>query len=243
MGAEEKSRAFQGGEAEGWHAYAIGPASKSPVAWDEAALTKYLAEGFHPLHGVARGPMAPVVENLARIPREDVTAIAHYIASLSNNTASVAKNDLAGSMMQPKGPGTAPQSAGLQAPTPSASSEPGSRIYTTSCASCHESGRELPLGGMKLAASTAIGGESAENLVNIVLNGLPAAGSSVQPVMPGFAGVLTDAQLEDLVRYLRSSFGQKPVWTNLQEVMRAARGAQRPRRFVNPNQHDGEVSQ
>jgi mono/diheme cytochrome c family protein len=38
MGAEEKIyRAFQGGEAEGWRAYALGAASQSPTPWDEAA--------------------------------------------------------------------------------------------------------------------------------------------------------------------------------------------------------------
>ena len=82
LGAEIASRAYEGGEAEGWRAYALGGASRAPVPWDEAALTQYLREGFHPLHGVARGPMAPVVENLATVPPEDVAAMARYLASL-----------------------------------------------------------------------------------------------------------------------------------------------------------------
>ena len=47
MGAEEKSHEFQGGEAEGWRAYALGAASQSPMPWNEAALDQYLSKGSH----------------------------------------------------------------------------------------------------------------------------------------------------------------------------------------------------
>ena len=63
-GAEEESRTFEGGEIEGWRAYALGAASQSPIPWDEVSLTQYLTEGFHPLHGVARKSMAVVTGNL-----------------------------------------------------------------------------------------------------------------------------------------------------------------------------------
>jgi mono/diheme cytochrome c family protein len=240
MGAEESSRAFQGGEAEGWHAYALGPESKSPVPWDEPALIQYLEKGFHPLHGVARGPMAPVVDNLALVPPEDVAAIARYIVAPSNGSARAAKPNIGGQILQPNGPGTAPQSAGVQAATPATSGDAGSRIYAASCASCHESGRNLPLGGINLALSTAIRGESAENLVNIVLNGLPAEDGTVQPVMPGFSAVLTDQQLQDLVGYLRDSIARSPVWPDLGAVVSAARAAQNSARRRQSNR-DGAM--
>ena len=227
MGAEEKIyRAFQGGEAEGWRAYALGAASQSPIPWNEAALGQYLSQGFHPLHGVARGPMAPVTDNLEGVSRQDVAAIAHYIASLSKNDSMPAQASQL-PQREARGPGAAPQSAGSQAATPAASTGPGSRIYASTCASCHESGRAVPLGGAYLALSTAIGGESAENLVNILLNGIPAADGTAQPVMPDFAGALTDAQIVDLVRYLRSHFAQKPDWPNVDEVIRTALTARR----------------
>jgi mono/diheme cytochrome c family protein len=195
LGAEEKSRAFEGGEAEGWRAYALGAASQSPVPWDEASLTQYLTEGFHPLHGVARESMAVVTGNLAGVPRQDVAAMAHYLASLSTSDNPRREKTAADA----RGPGTAPQSAGSQAATPAASADAGSRIYSTTCASCHEGGRAVPLGGIDLSLSTAIGGESPENVVNLVLDGLPAADGIAGPIMPSFAGVLTDQQLADLV--------------------------------------------
>ncbi len=46
-------------------AYAINAQSPAPVPWDAAALFAYLRDGWHPDHGVARGPMADVVSNLS----------------------------------------------------------------------------------------------------------------------------------------------------------------------------------
>lgn len=221
-GAEEKSRAFEGGEAEGWHAYALGNASQAPLPWTEAALTQYLAEGYHPQHGVARGPMAPVVENLSAVPREDVAAMARYLASLGAGPGSPGTITDA----TQAAPGRAPQSTGAQAATPNSSSDDvGAHIYATACASCHESGRPVSFGGIHLSLSTAIAGESPENLVNVILEGLPAQDGVAQPIMPGFAAVLTDQQLADLVAYVRSRFGQKPVWTGVEQAVRDARAA------------------
>lgn len=75
------SREFQGGTAEGWDAVALGSTSTARVRWTEAAMVQYLRTGFHPDHGAALGPMAPVTENLGEIAEEDVAAIAHYIMS------------------------------------------------------------------------------------------------------------------------------------------------------------------
>ena len=228
LGAEETSHAFDGGEAEGWRAYALGPASQAPVPWDEASLTQYLAEGFDPLHGVARGPMAVVTHNLADVPREDIVAMARYLASLSKPKTSERDNMTAAALAHSRGPGTAPQSAGLQAATPVASAGPGSHLYATTCASCHEGGRALPLGGIALSLTTAVSGESPENIVDIVFDGLPAADGVASPIMPGFSAVMSDRQVAELVRYLRRDVAHKPDWPNVDEVVRNARSARRP---------------
>jgi mono/diheme cytochrome c family protein len=226
MGAEQKSRAFEGGEVEGWRAYALGAASQSPVPWNGAALAQYLSEGFHPLHGVARGPMAPVVANLAQVRKQDVEAIAHYMASLSR-PADAAAVSIAAPKPGQEGPGIVPQSAGSQAATPMSGMAIGSDIYAAACASCHESDRRLPLGAVRLSLSTAIGGESPENLVNIILAGIPAAKGIPGPIMPPFSSMMNDAQLAELVNFLRSSLAQKAPWPDVDKVVRAARTMQR----------------
>ena len=218
-GAEERSDALKGGEAEGWHAYALGPASQAPIPWTEEALTQYLAEGYHREHGVARGSMAPVVENLATVPRRDVAAMARYLATLGAGPGSP------GAALQKEltGPGKQPQSAGAQAPTPAGSNDSGARIYATACASCHEGGRPVPFGGLHLSLSTGVAGESPENLVNVILQGLPAQGGVARPIMPGFASILDDRQVIDLVTHLRARFGQKPSWPSVEDAIREAR--------------------
>jgi len=227
MGAEQRSRAFEGGEAEGWRAYALGRSSQSPVPWNEASLTQYLAEGFEPLHGVARSSMAVVASNLAGVARQDVAAMAHYLASFSRPGDPKAGNAAAAVSANPRGPGVMPQSAGVQAATPAASADEGARLYAAACASCHEGGRALPLGGVQLSLSTAVGGESPQNLISIVLDGLPASDGVSGPIMPGFGAVLTDRQLADLIRYLRGGISHRAQWPDLDSALRNARLARR----------------
>lgn len=222
MGAEETSRAFEGGEAEGWHAYALGRASQAAVPWSEEELARYLGTGFSPVHGVARGPMAPVAENLARVPPDDVSAIARYMASLGAGPGRGMPP------APPPGPGRDAQSAGSQAAIPDPQGlSPGASLYAALCASCHQGGRPVPLGGIDLAFSTATTGESAKNLVNVIFAGLPAAGEVQRPIMPGFAPVLTDAQAADLIDYIRSAIGRGTPWTDVAASIRSTRAQQR----------------
>ncbi len=83
LGAEKSGSAhFAGGEAEGWTAPALNASSPAPIAWSEEALYAYLRHGYSAYHGVASGPMAPVVgEGLAKQSDEDLRALAHYLAS------------------------------------------------------------------------------------------------------------------------------------------------------------------
>src|SRR5437879_9092264 len=62
LGAEKASERFAGGAVEGWNAYALNEASPAPVPWDADSLRFYLKNGWHDAHGVARGPMAAVVD-------------------------------------------------------------------------------------------------------------------------------------------------------------------------------------
>lgn len=221
MGAEVQSRAFEGARVEGWLAYGLGKASKAPLPWTAQALETYLAEGSHPDHGVARGPMAPVTDNLSLVPREEVAAMAAYIAALAPAGAPVAKPT---GVAQP----ALAQSAGLQIATPPDMPGAGARLYASACASCHDAGRSPPLGAVSLAASTALAGEGPENLVKLVLNGIPAAGGAKAPIMPGFGAVMTDEQIAALVKHLRSQVATRPDWPDLQKVLREARGELAP---------------
>jgi hypothetical protein len=59
----------------------------------------------------------------------------------------------------------------------------------------------------------------------VILYGLPAADGTSGPIMPGYAGALTDAQVVSLARDLRARFSGKPPWRDLDAVVRGARAA------------------
>ncbi|MDB6086912.1 MAG: cytochrome c, class, partial [Gammaproteobacteria bacterium] len=53
LGAERSSRAYAGGESEGWDAYALDRSSASPVAWTTDSLAQFFHSGWQVDHGVA----------------------------------------------------------------------------------------------------------------------------------------------------------------------------------------------
>ncbi len=100
-------------------------------------------------------------------------------------------------------------------------------IYAGACAGCHEGPRALPYGGIDLMLSSGITGPSADNLVNVVLYGLPAAEAARAPIMPGFAGAMSNAQVIALARYLRARFSDAGPWTDIAKSIHDARSRAR----------------
>ncbi|HVJ54167.1 MAG TPA: cytochrome c [Aliidongia sp.] len=227
LGAEKSSRFFAGGEAEGWTAFPINAAAASPVPWNADSLYAYLRQGWHGLHGVAEGPMAPVSADLAGASDGDVRSIAAYVASIIGETAPADRPEgrTLAAMTRPFGTGAKPQSAGSQAAAAPAvvGDGAGATIYAGACAGCHESGRPVPYGGTDLSLSTALNGSTPRNLINILFEGIPAADGARAPIMPDFGAVLTDTQLADLARFLRAKFTDKLAWTEIDAAVRQAR--------------------
>ncbi len=203
--AEIAARHFDGGEAEGWHGYAINAHTNAPVPWTVDALTAYLREGWHGRHGVSRGPMVSTTEALAQAPEDDVRAMAAYIVAGMGASAA---------------PRAQPPD---KAATMTAAA--GETLYRTTCEQCHDGARAMPFGGIPLALSIGVAGESPRNLVNVVLYGLPPAEGRTAPIMPGYAGALDDAQVVELARYLRARFTDERPWDDLERVVREARAA------------------
>src|SRR3954471_20567632 len=88
FGAEQGGRAFLAGAMiEGWEAPALTALSQSPVPWSADELYRYLRHGHTQHHGVAAGPMAPVVKELAVLPDADIRAMATYLAGFNTPAA------------------------------------------------------------------------------------------------------------------------------------------------------------
>jgi mono/diheme cytochrome c family protein len=203
LGAEEARRPYAGGEAEGWSAYAIDASSPAPTPWDAEALDTYLRRGWHPAHGIALGPMAPVTDQLGAVPDSDVRAIATYVASLREGRPQ-GRQDEAGASSSLLG-------------------HPGADIYASACANCHEAGRPLPFGGIDLRLSSALGDTTPANLLNLILVGIPAKEGKIAPIMPGFTQTLNDVQIDALVRFLRTRLTRHPPWPELGKAISDAK--------------------
>lgn len=231
LGAERADRQFAGGRAEGLTAYALDKNSPAPVPWNAETLAHYLMTGFDDSHGVARGPMAEVTAKLRSAPANDVRAIAAYIAKRMNQAEPERDQTVQQSQMQDaRGKADTEASADSQANalrSVDTKNDEGAVIYAGACAGCHEGPRGMPYGGINLALSSAISGPSAANLVNIVLNGLPAAEAARAPIMPGFADAMNDRQLVALVRYLRARFADNGAWSDVITSIHDARTRRR----------------
>ncbi len=213
LGAERTSAPFSGGDVDNWHAYAINARSPSPVPWDTGALFSYLRQGWHPDHGVARGPMAEVVSNLSSVQESDVHAIATYMASVF------------GAPTQDRLRQASEVRALIKSPPLelSPTNAAGAAIYSAACATCHDTDRPLPYGGVNLGLSTAISALDPRNAANIVLSGIRPVEGERSPIMPGFASSMTDQQISTLLNYLRSRFSNQPAWTGVEKTVQDAR--------------------
>src|SRR6202163_3543942 len=229
LGAERATAQFAGGDVDNWHAYAINAQSPAPVPWDADALFAYLRDGWHPDHGVARGPMAQVVSNLSSAPQDDIRAIAPYMAGVFGAPTPDRKRQGDAVLAQVKSP------ALMQASKTNAA---GAAIYAAACATCHETDRSPPYGGVNLALSTAIAGPDPRNVANIVLSGVRPVEGERSPIMPGFAASMNDGQISALLNYLRARFSNQPAWTGVEKTIADARRTQAVFLQTSPGPHN-----
>ncbi|MFK4621817.1 mono/diheme cytochrome c family protein [Bradyrhizobium diazoefficiens] len=210
LGAEQREAYLAGGFAEGWEAPPLTSLSHAPIPWSEDELYAYLRTGQSRYHGVAAGPMAPVVRDLTALPDQDIRAMAVYLNSF-NDAATEAPDALA---------------ARLESATQvTTAASTGARLYQGACAVCHEVGG-LPLFGSRpsLALNSNLHSASPDNLVQVILHGIAEPASSDLGYMPAFRNSMSDAQIEELVTSLRRQFApDKPAWTGVRETIARVR--------------------
>jgi nicotinate dehydrogenase subunit B len=214
LGAERRDAYLAGGIAEGWEAPALTSLSRAPIPWSEDELYAYLRTGHSRFHGVAAGPMAPIVRDLATLPDHDIRAMAVYLGSFNDSVVDAAAQDAL--------------AAKLEASSKVAvASSTGARLYLGACAVCHEVGG-LPLFGSRpsLALNSNLHSATSDNLVQVILHGIAEPVSSDLGYMPAFRHSLSDAQIEELVTFLRKQFApDKPAWTGVRETIAGVRAS------------------
>ncbi|WP_350494910.1 c-type cytochrome [Neopusillimonas aromaticivorans] len=137
--------------------------SKAPIAWTEDTLFDYLRTGFSSLHGVASGPMGPVVENLAQLPESDVRAMAHYLASLNPAPPPTEPTALTAARLEDASRSNA-----------HVMTLPGERLFEGACAVCHDAREGPPLFGARpsLALNTNLHSDHPDNVIQVILHGI-----------------------------------------------------------------------
>ncbi|WP_028347406.1 molybdopterin cofactor-binding domain-containing protein [Bradyrhizobium murdochi] len=206
LGAEKANAYLAGGFAEGWEAPALTSLSQAPIPWNEGELYAYLRTGESRFHGVAAGPMAPVVRELAALPDDDIRAMAVYLASF--NEAAIDR------------PAQQALAVRLEASTGTrtlAAASVGARLYQGACAVCHEVGG-APLFGSRpsLALNSNLHSTVPDNLIQVILHGIAKPAATDLGYMPAFKDSLSDGQIAELVVYLRQQFApDKPVWKDI----------------------------
>jgi nicotinate dehydrogenase subunit B len=199
FGAERSGKAYLGGAmADGWEAPALTALNPSPMPWNREAFFSYLRRGYSPQHGVASGPMAPVVLGLQALPDADLHAMAAYLASFNEGAAAA--------------PAPTPQSAPLAGAA--------ERLFTSACGACHH---DTPVPGqlgldLPLALNGNLHSDRPDNLIRTMLDGIQQPASREIGFMPAFRHSLDDRQIAELAAYMRQRFAPgKAPWIGLED--------------------------
>ncbi len=210
LGAEKESVYLAGGVAEGWEAPPLTSLSHAPIPWSEDELFAYLRTGESRFHGVAAGPMAPVVKELATLPDQDIRAMAAYLGSFNESATDKPTQDALRAKLE-----TSTLARVVSA------SPIGERLYEGACAACHQVGG-APLFGSRpsLALNSNLHSAVPDNLIQVILHGISSPVSSDLGYMPAFRDSLSDRQVAELVAYLRRQFApDKPAWSGVEAAV------------------------
>lgn len=215
-GADER---YAGAAIDDWYAPPLNQTNQAPIAWNEQELFTYLRTGATTLHGVAAGPMSPVVhQGLSRLSDADVKSIAVYFADRfgTGGNALSADNALA------KVLAASTHGSGLQ-------TEHGANLYNAACASCHYNSGPMPLlVRPELGLNSALTAADPSTLIQIILHGIGVNEGLPGTMMPGFSQSLTDQDVAQLAAWLRSHRTNQPPWPDLEKQVATLRSKTHP---------------
>ncbi|MDO6725144.1 cytochrome c [Celeribacter halophilus] len=215
LGAEIRSKDFEGAAIDRWIAPALTAENPAIIRWTAEEFTEYLKSGATRAHGVAAGPMAPVVHaGLQELPDSDLKAIGIYLG------------DVVGAP-QPEAEVEAAIEASLRAGQPSAGyrEELGERLYASACAACHYNATQIVPGRPDLGINSATRLDAPDNLLQVILNGVGNEEGMAGVVMPGFRNALSDDEVAAIAAYLRASRTDAAHWPELANTVARIRNA------------------
>ena len=192
LGATQDAQALRGGmvATQNWYAPSLASSREAGVAdWDTQQVVDLLQTGVS-ARGTALGPMAEVVyRSTQHLLSADLQAMAVFLKDLPPQS-------------HPAQPGDAPGAAQITN---------GERLFVRHCAECHgKQGEGAQDAYPPLAGNRVVTLETPANLVQLVLHGgyLPATAGNPRPYgMPPFRHLLDDAEVADVLSYIRHAWG------------------------------------
>ncbi len=178
---------------DGWYAPSLRQDPNTGLGrWTEPQIVQFLKTGRN-AHAVVYGSMTEAFNNSTQfMQNEDLAAIARYLKSLPGD---------------PQRDGAPWQYQAVAA----VQDAPGAHTYATRCASCHGlDGKGQPEWMPPLAGATSALAKESASAINITLNGsqrVVAAGVPDAYRMPAFREQLSDAEIADVLSYVRSTWG------------------------------------
>ena len=190
FGASKDDKYLQGNQIDNWTAPNITNDKQAGLGkWTVDDIVQYLKTG-QTSFSLASGPMKDVIENsTSHMPDADLKAIAIYLKERG--------------------------AAGPAAPAPLPASDPrmqvGEAIFVDTCAACHmRNGAGVERMFPKLAGNVVTTQDDPASLIRIVVGGGRAAATDTRPTSPAMPSLgyrLNDAQIADVVTYVRNSWG------------------------------------
>ncbi|CAI0895497.1 c-type cytochrome [Serratia fonticola] len=196
LGQMEVNKPMQGGDLGRFIAPDITPQALAQRGWTPEDLSRFLSTGLAP-QGSAFSEMHMVVDLSTRhLTPEDHRALVTYL-------------------MGDKPPQPVAVKIGQ-------GSDAGRITYLDQCSACHErDGAGIPHVAVAMRDNATLRQPDGKNLIVSVLDGLPAQqfpGNESMQSMPGFADRLDDAQIAELVNYLRVTWGGLPADITTEQV-------------------------
>jgi len=190
IGGPKDSQHLQGNSIQNWVAPNLTNDSQAGLgSWSVDDVVQYLQTG-RTLHAAAAGPMGEVIAvSTSKMTMPDLHAMATYLK----------ERGAAG----PASPAPLPKSDGQMAA--------GETVYIDNCSACHaRNGMGVPDLFPALAGAPSVRQVDPGTTIRVIIAGAqvvstPAAPTA--PAMPSFGWHLSDAQVADVVTYLRNSWG------------------------------------
>lgn len=219
---EASSSYLTGNVLDNWFASNLTGDSASGLGrWSEADIVAFLATG-HGDRTAASGSMIYVVENSTQyLHRDDLNAIAHYLKSLPAYGGKTSYKARLPSVKMT-----------LSALVTGEIERPGAGLYHSFCAKCHKETGEGELAkSPKLAGSSTVLAENPTSMIHLLLEGGKTAQTKEGPKpqeMPAFAEKFSDAQIAEVLSFIRNSWGNSAPPVTVREVSLLRQALQKP---------------